>query len=251
MRKVLLIGAAVGVLSLVGASVALATGTIQLFSASFGTKAKGKSSTLTLNLSSSDPTNPRNHAPDPARTLVVSLPKGTDVEPKAVPQCSATALQFQQSGAGACPANTKIGAGSASVNSTNPAVGEIPATVTAFNGKNKQLLLYVNPQPRSQAFVIVATLSGSKKKGIKLTTSPPPLCVPPGTAAQGCPNGEFPLDKLVLTTTKKSGKVSGKKVGFIDTPTACPKSKKWKFSVKITFKTDGTKTFTTTAPCKP
>lgn len=253
-RKFLLIGAAVGVLSLVAASIALATGTIQTFGAAFGTKAKGKSSTLTIKLSSTDPTNPRNHAPDPARTVVILLPKGTDIEPKAVPQCSATALQFQQSGTNACPANTKIGTGSATVNSTAPgrptANGEIPATVTAFNAKNKVLDLYVNPTPFSQPFLITAATSGSKKKGFRLTTSPPPQCIPPGTAAQGCPNGEFPLDSLTLTTIKKSGKVNGKKVGFLSTPTTCPKSKKWKFTARITFKTDGTKSFNTTAPCK-
>lgn len=246
MRKVLAVAALVGTAALVYAAVALATGTQQNVTALFGTKKPGKATTVSIKLSSTDPTNTtHNNAPDPARKVVISFPKGTNFDPKAAPFCSATSNDFQNKGTGACPSKTNIGSGHASANSTFPSVGEIQATVTAFNRKGG-LFLYVQPTPGApaQPFVINATLAGSKKKGFKLTTTPPPNCLPPGSPPS-CSSGEAPLDSFSLNTKSKK---SGKHV-FLTSPTTCPKSKKWPFNVTITFKTDGTKSYPASAPC--
>ena len=117
--------------------------------------------------------------------------------------------------------------------------------MTAYNKKGG-LLLYVQPSPGApaQPFLISASISGSKSKGFKLTTTPPPNCLPPGSPPS-CSSGEAPLDKLILTTKNKK---SGKHV-LLTTPTTCPKSKKWQFKATITFKTDGTKSYTANTPC--
>jgi hypothetical protein len=246
-RRVLAVAALMGTAALVYAAVALATGTQQFYTDTFGTKKPGKATTTHIDLHSTDPTNTsHNSAPDPARKVVIQFPKGANIDPKAAPTCSATALDFQNKGAGACPSKTIVARGSASANSTFPSVGEIAATVTGFNGKNKKLMLYVQPSPGApaQPFVISAAVSGSSKSGIKLTTTPPPNCLPPGSPPS-CASGEAPLDKFILNTLNKR---SGKHV-FLTTPKTCPKSKVWQFKATITFKTDGTKSYTANSPC--
>jgi hypothetical protein len=245
-RRVLAVVALLGTAALVYTAVALATGTQQSFTAKFGSKKPGKATTLSVDLHSTDPTNTaHNNAPDPARKVVLAFPKGANFDSKAAPTCSATALDFQNKGTGACPAKTIVGTGSASANSTFSSVGEIAATVTAFN-KTKGLYLYVQPAPGApaQAFVITASITGSKKSGFKLTTTPPPNCLPPGSPPS-CSSGEAPLDKLILNTKVKK---SGKHV-LLTTPTTCPKSKNWQLKATITFKTDGTKSDTAKSPC--
>ena len=246
MRRVLAVVALLGTAALVYTAVALATGTQQFYTNTFGTKKPGKSSILKVDLHSTDTTNTaHNNAPDPARKVVLALPKGTVIDGKALPVCSASALDFQNKGAGACSSKTIVGRGSASANSTFSSVGEIATTVTAYNRKGG-LLLYVQPSPGApaQPFVIQLSLSGSKSKGFKLTTSPPPNCLPPGSPPS-CSSGEAPLDKLILSTLAKK---SGTHV-FLRTPTSCPKSKFWLFKATITFKTDGTKSYTAKSPC--
>jgi hypothetical protein len=245
-RKVL-IGAVAGAIVLACAAVALATGTQQTFSYKFGAKKPNKATTTSLVLSSKDPTNTaHNNAPDPARKVVLGFPKGSNIDQKAAPQCSATATQLTANPS-ACKSSTIIGTGTASANSTFASVGEINATVTAYNATSKHLLIYVQPAPGApaQPFTITATFSGSKRSGFKLTTTPPPNCIPPGTPAQGCPSGEAPLDSFKLNTRNRK---SGKHVLFT-TPSTCPKSKNWTFTATITFKTDGTKSYTTKSPC--
>lgn len=246
MRRVLAVVALMGTAALVYAAVALATGTQQTFIATLGTKKPGKASTTHIDLHSTDTTNTaHNNAPDPARKVVVAFPKGAVIDGKAAPTCSATALDFQNKGSGACPSKTIVARGSASANSTFSSVGEIAATVTGYNKKGG-LLLYVQPSPGApaQPFLIQAAVSGSKKSGFKLTTTPPPNCLPPGSPPS-CSSGEAPLDKFILNTLAKK---SGKHV-FLRTPTTCPKSKFWPFKATITFKTDGTKSYTAKSPC--
>jgi hypothetical protein len=248
-RKVLGVVTLLGVASLVYAAVALATGTQQKYTASLSSKKPGKAGSVTVKLSSTDPTNgTHNNAPDPARKIVIGFPKGANIDPKAAPTCSATSTDFQNKGSSACPSNTIVGTGSAQANSTFSSVGEVPAGVTAYNAPGKKLLLFLQPSSLAQPFTITAQVSGSKKSGIKLTTSPPPLCLPPGQPPS-CSSGETPLDSFTLTTKNKtSGKGKNKHV-FLTTPTTCPKSKKWTFTAAITFKTDGTKNYTSTTPC--
>jgi hypothetical protein len=246
-RKIL-VGAGIGVIALVFAAVALATGTQQVFTLKFASPKVGKPTTLTADLHSTDPTNTaHNNAPDPARRVVIALQKGAVLDQKAAPQCSASANTLNAN-PNACSASTIVGTGTASANSTFASVGEISATVTAYNATGKKLLLYIQPAPGApaQPFVISLAISGSKSTGFKLSSSPPPNCLPPGTPANGCASGEAPLDKLILTTRNKK---SGTHVLFRN-PTTCPKSKKWTSTLTITFKTDGTKTFKATTPCK-
>lgn len=248
MRK-LLIAAVVGVIGLVAATVALAaSGTVQKYSETFSTSKGGKSAGSTFNLTASDPTNTQgNGQPNPARTTTIIFPKGTIINYKAVKQCSASDLDFQNKGASACPSNTKIGSGTASANTGfPPPITEIGATVTAFNAK-KQLILYVVPNNgASNPFVIRALLQGGKTTP-KLFTKVPPNCIPPGSpnSTPPCGGKEAPLDSFKLTTNK-AGK---SKSPFLKTP-PCGKSKKWVFTAKLTYRDDPPKTLTSTQKCK-
>jgi hypothetical protein len=246
LRK-LLIGAVVGVIGLVAATVALAvTGTQQKYTETFSTSKATKSAASTFNLTSNDPTAP-NGQPNPARTTTIIFPKGTIINYKAVKQCSASDLDFQNKGASACPGNTKIGSGTASANTGfPPPITEIGAQVTAFNGK-KVLILYIVPNNgASNPFVIRAQLQGGKTTP-RLFTKVPPNCIPPGSpnTTPPCGGKEAPLDSFKLTTNKKGTTKSP----YLKTP-PCPKSKKWTFTAKLTYRDDPPKTLTSTQKCK-
>ena len=252
MRK-LWIGVLVGVIGLVAASMALATGTQQKYSETYSSSKAGQPTASSLTLSATDPTNSGAfNQPNPARSVEIDFPPGTIVDYKTVAQCTASDLDFQNKGASACPGKTKIGSGSASANTGfPPPITEIPATITAFNGK-KQLILYIVPNGgASNPFVIRAALQGSKTKP-KLVTKVAPNCIPPGkpTDTPPCGGKEAPLDSFKLTVLKKtSGKGKNRK-SFITTPAKCPKSKKWVFTAKLTYRDDPPKTITSTQACK-
>jgi hypothetical protein len=253
-KRSLLIGAAVGVIGLVVTAVALAvTGTQQTYTISYTGKKPATSVGVSFSLTSKDPTNTQAFGqPNPARTVEIDFPPGAQIDSTAVPQCKATDLDFQNKGASACPSNTKVGSGTASANTGfGPPITEIPANITAYNGKNT-LILYVVPQGgASNPFVIRSTITGAKSHP-KLTTKVAPNCIPPGRPTDNPPCGgkEAPLDSFKLSEGKRqSGKGKKQKI-YLKTPKTCPKSKNWVFSAKITYRDDPPKTLTAKSPCK-
>ena len=240
MRKIWIF-ALVGAVALAAAAVALAqTGTKQTITASVktgsGKPKASKHGTLSINLSASDPTNSSHfNQPDPARQLDVSLPKGLKLDTKSAPTCSATDGDFSTKGDQACPSKSKIATGSAVINTgLAPPVTRINATVEGFDG-GKTLILYVVPQG-AQPIVIRAKITGSAKRGMHLTVSVPPNCIPPGRPTDNPPCGgkEAPIETFILNTLAKHTGSGSKRHDLVTTPSSCP-SKGWKFAAKVTF----------------
>jgi hypothetical protein len=252
----LLIGALVGAIALVGATIALAQsgGTIQTYTETFSAKKPGKSTTTSFKTTNTDPTNTaNNNQPDPGRIVKIKFPGGTKLTSTGVvPQCVTPNLNAQN----VCPPNTKIGSGTAQARTKFPGTAPIAATVTAYNKKNG-LFLHVNAPSVNQQFILTASYSGTT-----LTAVIPPQCVPPdhvqGSGASAfcatasgapSPNGEVALTQFSLSTSAKSKKIKGKTVPFLATPKKCPKNKKWVFIGTFTFKSGATKAITSTSPC--
>jgi hypothetical protein len=251
-RKVL-IGIVVGVLALVGASVALAA-TVQTIvttvSTGSGKPKAGKHGTTTITISAKDTAKQPSEQPDPSRKIDFRLPKGANLDTKAANKCGATDLDFQNKGDAACPSSTQIAKGSAVVNTgLNPPATRIPATVKGYDAGSK-LILYVVPQG-SNPIVIRASITGKPKTGQHIVATVPPNCLPPGkpTDSPPCLGREAPIESFVLTTLKKHKGSGSKRHDVLTTPSTCPK-KGWTFGVTVTFRSIPAQNVTTQVPCR-
>jgi hypothetical protein len=234
-RKRYLLVAGAGVLALVFAAVALGSPTLKQTAKVNYTKNKAKKSTgLFANFGADDPgaTPPGNF---PGADKVVIKFKGAKVDTNAAPQCKLSQLP-------ACPSKTKIGSGTATANivGTNPTTGQTTVTpypgtlhITAFNAKGRLFLVIKETgtvlKPKfSKKGTLVADVKGDV----------PPL-----------PGGNKVILKTFKVKTKpKSRKIKGKKHILFRTP-KCPKSKKWKVSVKFTYADGDTRSFNLKQKC--
>ena len=236
MRKPLI---AVFVGALVLSSVGVATASDQFkqtYTSKFSAKKPSTSTGINSVLTGSDPGAP-NAKPDPATKVVIAFNAGTKFNNKAVPQCNLNKAQVEADPEGACPANTKVGTGSASANAApvlQEAVGE---RVTAFN-KSGGIWFALSPSGSvGQKLALEGKLSGSK-----LTTTVPVLPIIPGAPAT--PDNTVSLTEFILNIPKKG---SGSKA-FITTPSKCSGGK-WTNKATFTYTSQPGVTVTSTTPC--
>jgi hypothetical protein len=221
LRKTIALAIA-GVLTLALAATAIAS---SQFTYSFTTKLTqkhpAKSTGFKTDIETSDPgsTLP-NHQPVGASKIVVTFPKGTKFNTKALPQCPSTS--FSQ--ADTQCARSKVGSGSSIVttNSTSPGLDIVSSQLTAFNIKGGILFLVKSTGALPLTLPLKATLSGNK-----LTTDVASQV--PDIAGIHSVITSF---KLNITPKKK-----GKKI-YATTPKTCPAGG-WVVKAAVTF-TDGT-----------
>jgi hypothetical protein len=240
-RRTHLIGALVGVLALAISAVAVASPQFkQTVKASYSVKKAQKPAGLSVNLSATDPGAVPAGAQPGVKTVTITF-SGAKVNFAAVKICTLPKDQAES-----CPANTKIGDGTASANlvGTNTATGQktvvpnLGQTVSAYAVKGG-LYLIVKGTSLPTTAILQATLS---KKGALAVNVERDLPVIPGG------------NKIVLTDfavkIKKVTKGSGKKLkAFITTP-KCGKSKKFKIVSKFNYDDGSKKNITATQKCK-
>jgi hypothetical protein len=94
------------------ASADIGLGSATSFKAAFTTHHAGRASGLSLRTTGQPPAPPTTEAPAARQT--VTLPRGTKLRLRALPQCSASDAQLAAVGAeAACPAKTRVGSGRA------------------------------------------------------------------------------------------------------------------------------------------
>ena len=271
MRK-LLIGCLVAVAALGITAVALAV-TVQNYKQTFSSKKPGKPSGSVFHANSNDSANTSNNQqPAAAKEVDIIFPKGSAVDQKAIPTCSASDQDFSSKGQAACPSKSQIGhqkpkchASGAQANCSGHAslrlrfgnkgsAADIAARIYAFNGKNKTLILYIVPNGANPIVLRPKIKTG---KTPKIITKIPGICTLPPTG-QSYPNcgaaGEARLDDLDLTIDKLGSKTKP----YLKTPPTCPSSKKWVFKATWHYRpaTSGeppqpaSDTKTSNSPCK-
>ena len=206
-------------------------------------KPPAKPVSLFVDVSSSNPGNP-NSLPNPTSLAKVDFDKDIKIQQKGLATCnpsgftSATTTQQAKSACG----SSLVGAGSAQIAiPTGPSTPplNVTATVTAFNGKNKTLVLHTY-NSLSGAQTLVGKLSGAagagKFYGTTLTVPVPPLAG--GTAVIT----EF------NTKVKKTYRFHGKKLSLVSS--TC-KDKKIHFQARFTDNQGQTATGTSIQKCKP
>ncbi len=199
----------------------------------FSTVHPGSPAGFAYSASFRDPANP-NGTPPPLRRLVITSPHGAVIDTSALPRCTATDAQLKQQGESACPANTRIGAGTADV---KPVL--FPAqhyTTTIFNGDRQQVEL-LRASPPTPSVVVRGYIRGDD------LDSPLPTCISGGSPPDGCPSDQASLLRNQLVIPKRGG--------YFTTPSTCPSSRAWRSRVKLYYGDGVLETVTTTQPCEP
>jgi hypothetical protein len=230
LRKTIALAVA-GALTLALAAVAVASPQFTYsFSTKFTQRHPGKSTGFKTDIETSDPGNPQG-VPKGANVIVVTFPRGTKFNSKALPTCSATPTNSAPLNSGACD-KAKVGTGSSVVQAVG-LPGPVPGTITAYNARNA-IIFYVKSTLAGTTVPVV--LKGTLK-GNKLTTNVGAQVPKPGGL-----NLVITSFKLSITPYKK-----GKKI-YATTPKTCTGGK-WVVKAHVTFD-DGTVADYPSAPSK-
>jgi hypothetical protein len=154
--------------------------------------------------------------PPPLTRTVLRFPKGAVLNARYFKQCSRSALESR--GASACPASSKIGAGTAR-GDARPIVGNVDAKITLFNGKpvsgNPTILIYAVPDISSPITIQgVLEYQRSGRYGYVLDVNIPPIPTLPGQ-----PNASVVF--FDATTLDRTVRRRGRRIHYIEGPVVC------------------------------
>lgn len=213
------------------AAASATTGERADFELGFSTGTPGAEAALTLHVvykAAGDP----EAKPSPIRKVVVAAPSGTRFDAGAVPACTATDDELMASGRGACPADSRIGAGKLTADTGfGPPADPVPGDLTLFNAGDE--VLEVVTAPGTDRVIGTDRL---RIDGSTLTGAPP---VTPG----GPPDGETAVRQIDFTIEQATG--------FVTTPPACPDGGRWVSTGTFGFKDGAEETLESSAPCEP
>jgi hypothetical protein len=224
--------------------------TVQQSEARFTTTATAKSAGVRFAIASTDQQNPRNRQPKRITNFTITLPSGSSIDSKTVPQCKATAFDFEQASNpdDACPRGSKVGIGRAAMRLPFPGTSDFPGTVSAYNA-NKGLLVFMNFPAANLKLLLRAKFSG-----LTLRIAIPHTCVPPTVPANDCADNfggrqEAILVQMGLTTRPKSHRTRLGVRKLIRTPRACP-SDGWHFRANFKYADGSTLTIPSKSSCR-
>ena len=155
-----------------------------------------------------------NAKPSPVRRFLFAAPEGSVFDGTAVPACSATDQQFQQSGRAACAPESVVGTGFITIMTGIPGEQPYPADATVFNSGDGIIELFTE-----QGTGIFLAIERPKFRGANAfedtDIAPTPGGPPDGQSAAREAYLEFPLSR------GPEGR------SFITTPPACPAGGRW------------------------
>ena len=185
------------------------------------------------------------------RATRIEYPLGTRFDGAGAANCQASEAEFQQKGLSACPADSKVGDGTAEVQSTGsaPTFGPLQLDVTVFNTSRPK------DDPSIEGVMLVFSSGGqvtnvvlSKIEGRIQTEKTTPSCVPPGQPPE-CPFGEFAPKRVRVDVPPNSRTVDGVVHNGATTPPTCPASGHWTIRHTHTYSDGTSDTFVNDLPC--
>ena len=210
-------------------SVALATSKFKAtFALSYLSLHTGVSSGLTTFMTWSDPAAPGG-VPKVIKQITLRFPGGTLFDTSALPTCSASDTAIKRIGASACPAASKLGAGT-TVGAARGGV-RFNTLVALFNAPGK--------------IIVLVTLNGAPITEFRDTVQRSAIIVhpvlPPGVS----------LERLFLRVGPHSSGHGHARKAYMRTPSSCPKSGRWKIISTFRYADSSSETLTSTTPCRP
>jgi hypothetical protein len=185
------------------------------------------------------------------RATRIEYPPGTTFSLQAADNCQASAQELKAQGLSACPADSKVGDGTADIEATGaaPKAGLLKSDITVFNTSHPK------DDPSLEGVMIVFHSAGqvttvvlSEIKGNIQTEKTEPQCVPPGQPPE-CQFGEFSPKHVQVNVPAKSRAVGGVTYNGATTPATCPASGHWTIRHTHTYSDGTTDTFVNDLPC--
>src|SRR3954471_22547987 len=199
------------------------------FAMGLAERAPGTSGTLTLHVEFKAPGDPEGK-PAPIRAAVFDAPEGTRFDPSRAAACAASDDELPARGAGACPPDSRLGAGTlTAMTGFGSPFDPVHSRLDLF--RTDEGLIEVVTEPSTGAYLGSDRLTIA---GSRLTAHPPRT---PG----GPPDGETSVREIVWHVDR---------AGYVVAPPGCPASGAWVAQASFTF--DGAaETDTSTTPCEP
>lgn len=209
----------------------------QTFADTFTTTAPGASTGLRLEIDYHDPENPEGK-PYAVQTILQTLHPGTRIDTSVPPRCEASDQELMAQGAGACPAETRVGGGELSVDTGSDVPGPrvVESRVTFFNADGEVILFTESTNTQGAPI----RTSGRSRIGDGTITS----TVPPVPAAP--PPDPFLAIKRVRVALDAFERAGG---AFITTPPECPAGGAWTHAGTFTYRDGIEQTVTSDSPC--
>lgn len=163
--------------------------------------------------------------PYAVRKVVVTLAPGSTIDTSVPAKCTAMDPMLILRGASACPAGSRVGGGTVTIDTGLPvALRLIDTKVTLFNATGQVIFLFESTSlPAQGRFVSRSTVVGRS-----ITTQAPPL--------PGGPPDLFTAVKTVrLTFDARSVGTGTDARNYITTPDSCPASGYWTNSTTFTY----------------
>jgi hypothetical protein len=168
--------------------------------------------------------------PSPIHSATIEAPAGTRLASASIPPCAAGDEEFRARGRDACPAESRLGAGTlTAITGFGRPFDPFPTEVTVF--KTAEGWVEVVQRPETS---VGLGADRARIKGSTVVLSPPPT---PG----GPPDGRTAIRDVDLDFPA---------TGFVMTPPACPADGLWRSRGSFTFEDGVTATATATTPCR-
>jgi hypothetical protein len=198
----------------------------------FGTRAPATSSAFVRQLRIANVAG--GQAKPPAIQHVHSVfPKGARIDTAAVRRCEASDAEIMLEGPSACPARSRVGKDSMVIDQGTPTSDRyVHEDIKLFNADHQLLIVVHDP---SGAWLVVRGQLGRRTLDIEV----PPL---PGTPPDG---GAIKTETAVIYAAGRPHH------GYITTPGACPRSRRWTFRTDYTYRDGSKQTVRSHSPCLP
>ncbi|HEX8102958.1 MAG TPA: hypothetical protein VF533_10115, partial [Solirubrobacteraceae bacterium] len=198
------------------------------FALGLDARAPGAPSAMTIHIlykASGDPA----AKPSPLRGVILDTPAGTRFVLDAVPACTASDEQLKTQGPSACPATSRVGAGTLTVMTGFGAPADpVRTNVTIFNSPGGFVEVVTDPSSGQPLGLDRARVEGSR------ATLTPPFT--PG----GPPEGESAIRQIDLRFDVPA---------YVRTPAQCPGDGLWRSAGTFSFRDGVTVTEPATTPC--
>jgi hypothetical protein len=191
---------------------------------------------LSLSITYRHPQNP-DAKPPALEEVALAMPRGLRLDTGVVPSCEASNEELRALGRGACPSESRVGAGTLLATTGFPDVDPVETDLTVFNGGDELIELV--------SFKGTDTTAGYdrlKIDGERLVADPPAT---PG----GPPDGRTTVRRIEFTIEQRTSGSGASRRSFLTTPPECPATGAWTSRAEFKFAGYEAQHLTDETPC--
>jgi hypothetical protein len=181
----------------------------------------GTPTALDLKIDYVNPSNPSNKPPA-VRRVVEELAEGGQIDTSIPARCTATDAQLMAQGPAACPADSRVGQGTVSIDTGLPGPGRFITADTVFLNNTDQLIL-ISTERGSGARVVTRAVASGRRIVTELAALP------------GAPPDGGAIDVVDFRLNEVSRVIGGVRRGYITTPGNCPDARAWNNTITFTY----------------